>query len=196
MSTVSSKRYYTPQEYLELEERSDTKHEYWNGEIFAMSGVSLKHDRAAEDIRRLAGNHLVGAPCEVFSSDVRVKVSATGVYTYPDASIACDAEPEVIAGVQTLINPVLVVEVLSDSTEVIDRGKKLGQYIQIPSLREYLIVAQDEMRVDHLLRTNEENWRLTIHTQPHAVIRLECISFDLPLSEIYRRVKFPEDSVP
>jgi Uma2 family endonuclease len=191
VSTATSKRYYTPQEYLELEERSDTKHEYWNGEVFAMIGVTPEHDRIAEEIRRHLGNHLVGNRCEVFSSDVRVNVNQKNVYTYPDASVACDAEFDTIDGVKALTNPVIVVEVLSESTEVLDRGKKLGKYTLMPSLRQYVIVSQEEMRVDHIVRTDDGNWRLAIHTTADEVVHFKSTSFDLKLSAIYSRVEFP-----
>ena len=195
MSTApTSKRYYTPQEYLELERSSQNKYEYWHGEVFAMSGVTPEHDRIAEEIRRHLGNHLAGHRCEVFSSDMRVKMNETNVYTYPDASVACDAEFDTISGVKALTNPVIIVEVLSETTEAIDRGKKLGKYIHIPTLREYVIVSQDERRVDHLIRTDEDNWRLTVHTNADSTLRLESISFDLKLSDIYRRVTFPPAS--
>jgi Uma2 family endonuclease len=93
-----------------------------------------------------------------------------------------------------LTNPSVIFEVVSESTERIDRGRKLGQYIHIPSLREYLIIAQDEMRIDHLVRSPEDNWRLNIQTQPDATVHLESISFDIKLSDIYRRVQFPSPS--
>ena len=194
MSIASSKRYYTPEEYLELESRCETKHEYWHGEIFdivAMSGGSFNHGRIAGDIARLIQNFLEGKSCECFNCDVRVKVTTRGAYAYPDVSVTCaPLDKELIDGVETLGDPIAIVEVVSPTSETHDRGRKLKEYLQIGSLKEYLIVAQDEMRVDQLVRTRE-GWRLTICTEPHSVIHLESIAFDLKLSDIYRRVQFP-----
>jgi Uma2 family endonuclease len=194
MSTVASKRHYTPQEYLELEQRSETKHEYWNGEVLdivATSGGSFNHGRIAGDIARLIENFLEGKSCECFNSDVRVKVKTQSAYAYPDVSVACaPLDKQMIDGVETLGNPIAIVEVVSPTSESHDRGRKLKEYLQIESLKEYLIVAQNEMRVDQLVRI-PEGWRLTICTEPDSVIHLESISFDLRLADIYRRVTLP-----
>jgi Uma2 family endonuclease len=192
MSTVTTDRRYTVEEYLELEARSEERHEYWHGQLVAMAGGTLNHDRIAEDIRRLLGNQLVDSRhCEVFSGDVRVKADARSVYTYPDVTIACDAKQERIAGVETLVNPIVIFEVLSDSTEGRDHGKKLAQYMAIASLREYFLVSQVEVRIDHFVRI-EEGWRFRIHTETTDVIRLESLPLTLTLSDVYRRVEFPQ----
>ena len=193
MSTAfsSTKRYYSPAEYLAQEKQAGERHEYFRGEILLMAGSTPDHDRIAGTIQTIVDSFLLGNVCEVFTSNMRVKVGSNQGYTYPDVTVACHAEFEEIEGVKALTNPSAIFEVVSESTERIDRGRKLGQYVHIPSLREYLIVAQDEMRIDHLVRTPEDNWRLNIQTQPDAVIHLESISLDLKLSDIYRRVQLP-----
>ncbi len=177
-------------EYFEFDARRDQKYEYWNGELVALSGGSLNHSRIAGDIARVLENFLEGKPCETFNSDIRVMVNAAA-YAYPDVSIACPPlEFSKVEGVETLRNPVAIFEVLSPSSEVRDRGKKLKEYLQMESLLEYLLVSQEEMRVDHLVRNNA-GWSLNIYTQPDSTVPLEAIPFNLRLADIYRRVTFP-----
>jgi Uma2 family endonuclease len=139
MSTAANKR-YTPEEYLALERAAPFKSEYLGGEIFAMAGTSKEHVRIARNLIAALHDQLRNSPCEVFGSDLRVKVSRTGLYTYPDVTIACaDLEFE-DERVDTLLNPRVIFEILSDSTEAYVRGKKFHHYRQIPSLMEYVLV--------------------------------------------------------
>ena len=133
----------TPQEYLARERRATEKSEYYRGEIFAMAGASFEHSLIKDNLARESGNQLKDKPCRVITSDLRIKVNATGLYTYPDAVIVCDEPKFEDAQVDTLLNPRVIVEVLSDSTEKYDRGGKFAHYRQIPSLQEYVLVAQD-----------------------------------------------------
>jgi len=137
------KRKYTLDEYFELERSTNERFEYWNGEVFSMSGVSDQHDQIETNSVILIGNKLRGRPCRVFSSNMRIKVPSLPPYRYADVSALC-GEPifEKIGGVDTLTNPTLIVEVLSDSTEGYDRGDKFTHYKSIPSLGEYLLIAQ------------------------------------------------------
>jgi len=181
----------TPEEYLALERKAEYKSEYLNGFIFAMAGASREHDRIAVNV--IAGIHaqLRGRPCEVFSSDMRVKVSPTGLYTYPDTSVLCGEARFEDTEVDTLLNPSVIVEVLSESTEAYDRGKKFAHYQSLESLTDYVLIAQDEARVEHFVRQGEQ-WLLTVTSDLNAVLRLASIGCELPLREIYDRVKFPE----
>ncbi|HEX8921122.1 MAG TPA: Uma2 family endonuclease, partial [Pyrinomonadaceae bacterium] len=127
----------TPEEYLALERKSEIKHEYYAGEMFAMVGASKRHNLITTNIIRSLGNQLLERGCNVYASDMRVKVSATGKYTYPDIVVACEEEKFDDAENDTLLNPVVVIEVLSEFTEAYDRGKKFEQYQNIESLTDY-----------------------------------------------------------
>ena len=140
MSSLPKAR-FTPEEYLALERQAEYRSEFFHGEIFAMAGASREHNLIAGNVSRELGNQLKGRPCETYQSDMRVKVSDTGLYTYPDVVVACGELAFEDDEVDTLLNPTLLIEVLSESTESYDRGKKFGYYRTIQSLAEYLLVA-------------------------------------------------------
>ncbi len=150
---------YDFEDYLELEASSDIKHEFLDGNAWAMAGGSPRHAAIAIRVGRLLGQGLTGYRCEVFSSDLRIRIMETGLATYPDISVICDRiafDPEDRKG-HTATNPTLVVEVLSPSTEAYDRGEKLAHYKHIPSLREVVLIAHDEHKID-LWRRSDESW--------------------------------------
>jgi len=180
----------TPEEYLAFERASPTKHEYFAGEVFAMSGASRAHNLIAGNV--FAGLHgqLRGHPCEAYMGDMRVQVSETGLYTYPDVVVVCGEPQFEDAEVDTLLNPLLIVEVLSASTEAYDRGDKFEQYRLLPSLREYVLVSQDRPRVERFTRQEGETWLLQATAGLQATVTLSAIDCELPLSEIYERVVF------
>lgn len=179
----------TPEEYLAHEREVEYKSEYIAGQVVAMSGVSREHSLINSNLIRVLSSQLLDQPCEVHASDMRVKVSARGMYTYPDIAVVCgDAQYE-DDQVDTLLNPTLIVEVLSPSTEAYDRGAKFGYYRQLPSLQEYLLVAQDQMLVEHFVR-EEGGWLLTETRDPGAVVRLPSIGCEAQLAEIYRKIVF------
>ncbi len=182
----------TPQEYLARERRAEFKSEYYRGEMFAMAGASKEHCRAKDNLARVAGNQLVGGPCELYTSDMRVKVNATGLYTYPDIVIVCDKPQFEDADVDTLLNPRAVVEVLSDSTEKYDRGTKFNHYRRIASLLEYVLVAQDRPLIDRYVRQPDGTWVLTEFEGLGTTFEFASVSARVPLAEIYRGVEFPE----
>jgi Uma2 family endonuclease len=138
----------TYEEYLALERDSETKHEYVNGEIYAMAGGTPEHGRLAAKLASLVGNALAKRPCEAFSSDVRVRVEATGRSTYPDLSIVCSKIVPSAEDPDAITNPIVLVEVLSPSTEMDDRGNKWAHYRRIPSLECYVLVSQDERSIE------------------------------------------------
>ncbi len=140
---------YTPEEYLALERSSETKHEYFKGEIFAMGGASSRHVLIVTNLVIELGSQLKKGPCRVFSTDLRVRVDTSGLYTYPDVVVICDAPEFSDDQRDTLLNPVLIIEVLSDSTKDYDRGGKFEQYRTIKSFKEYLLVAQDRPHLEH-----------------------------------------------
>ncbi len=186
--SLQTKPKFTAQEYLDWERQQDTRHEYFDGEIFAMTGASRKHNLVCVNIAASLHAQLRGTPCEVYSNDMRVKVSETGMYTYPDIVAACDNPAFEDAAVDTLLNPVLIIEVLSGSTEPYDRGAKFLHYRTLPSLQDYLLVAQDDCRVEHYARQADNRWLLTEYQDPDDSIHLGSVACRLVLREMYERV--------
>lgn len=182
--------YISPQEYLRLERQSEHKSEYVNGQIFAMTGASRKHNLITTNISSSLHTQLKGRPCEVYAIDMRVKVRATGLYTYPDVAVAC-GEPEFEDDfVDTLLNPTLLVEVLSPSTERYDRIAKSSYYRTIESLAEHLLVAQDEIRVEQYSKQPNGEWSLFEYVTLDSTAQLHSINCTLVLSEVYDRINF------
>ncbi len=192
MSSAAVKTRYTPQEYLAFERKSPIKHEFCNGEMFAMAGASRKHSLITGNLFRVVSTQLLDRPCEVHMSDIRVLVSATGLYTYPDIVAVCDEPQFEDSEVDTLLNPNLIVEVLSPSTETYDRGKKFAHYRRLESLREYVMVAQDEVHVERYTRQGDE-WLLTELSRLEDTLRLESIGCTVAVREIYAKVQFAAD---
>jgi Uma2 family endonuclease len=187
------KPYTTAQEYLARERRAETKSEYRRGEVFAMAGASRKHSLIATNVAAELGQQLRERPCEVYQSDMRVRVSTTGLYTYPDVTVVC-GEPEFEdAEVDTLLNPRVLVEVLSATTADYDRGGKGLHYRQLPSLQEYLLVSQDRPLIEHYVRQGPDQWLLTEWRSLDDVVNLPSIDCRLPLTEIYSKVSFSDD---
>jgi Uma2 family endonuclease len=190
MSTAA-RRLLTPQEYLAKERAAEFRSEYLRGEMFAMAGASWEHTLVKDNLAGELRNQLKGGPCRALTSDMRVKVDATGLYTYPDIVIVCE-EPQFEDKVfDTLLNPRVVVEVLSDSTEKYDRGAKFGHYRHVPSLQEYVLVSQDRPLVERYVRQADESWLLTVFGDRAKTFELASVPVRIPLEEIYRGVKFP-----
>lgn len=178
----------TPQDYLAWERRQETRHEFLDGEIFVMTGASREHNLLCGNTFAALHAQLRGTPCEVYNNDMRVKVNETGIYTYPDIVAACTAPQFEDAEVDTLLNPVLIIEVLSDSTEQYDRGTEFRHYRNLPSLRDYLLVAQTECRVEHYARETGSRWLLTEYVGLDDTIELAAVGCRLLLREMYERV--------
>jgi len=198
MTQPQADRRCTPEEYLRRERDAQTRHEYYHGEVFAMSGGTFEHSRICANIIRELGNRLKGTPCGVQERNLRIRVPRTMLYTYPDASVLC-GEPQfdpLDAGRQTLTNPTLVVEVLSPSTESWDRGGKFDNYRLIDSLREYVLVRSESARVETFLRQPDGRWVFSVAAGLAAAARFHSIEVELPLAEIYRGVVLPEQEQP
>ncbi len=178
----------TAEEYLAIERRAQTKSEFLDGEMFAMSGASRRHGLVAGNCFAVLHRQLRGRPCETFAGDLRVRVSATGLYTYPDVVVVCGEAQFADAELDTLLNPTVVIEVLSKSTADYDRGTKFAHYRSLPSLQEYLVFAQDEALVEHHTRQQDGRWLLAEVRDPAAVLELAAIGCRLPLTEVYERV--------
>jgi Uma2 family endonuclease len=179
----------TPEEYLAIERGSEIKHEYFAGEMFAMVGASKRHNLIAANVIRVLGNQLLNRPCNVYPSDMRVKASATGKYTYPDVVVACEEEKFDDAEKDTLLNPVVVIEILSESTEAYDRGKKFEHYQTIESLTEYLLVAQDPYRVEQYVRQSNREWKYSEYHDTEDVVKINVIGCELALGDVYAKVE-------
>ena len=187
MSTLAN-RSLSPEEYLAIERKAEDKSEYYHGEMFAMSGVSRKHDRINVQLTFLIAQHLRGKQCEAFTANMRVLATASGLYTYPDLSVACEEPQFADAQVDTLTNPALLVEILSPSTEDYDRGKKAKLYRAIPSLQELLLIAQDSYEVELYRRQADGSWSLMEAKGLEAGIALTSIGYTLLLRELYEKV--------
>ncbi|HET6229413.1 MAG TPA: Uma2 family endonuclease [Longimicrobiaceae bacterium] len=194
MSSLAQRR-YTPEEYLALERAStDGKHEYVNGHIFAMSGASESHIVIAGNIFGLLRLDVRKRGCAAYANEMRVQVNTTGMYTYPDVVAVCGPAEWADAYVDTLVNPVLIVEVLSDSTEKYDRGEKFAHYRRLESLREYVLVSQTTMRVERFVRDGD-HWRFDAVEDPEGTLALESVGCSLAVRDIYQFVSFPADGL-
>lgn len=183
-------QYITPEEYLEIERKAACKSEYFNGHIFAMEGASPTHTYIVANVVTAINIQLRGNPCRVFPTDLRVRIPATGLYSYPDVSIAYE---EQYADNQrdTLLNPRVIIEVLSPSTEAFDRGDKFAHYRTLESLTDYVLIAQDRPRIEHYARQPDNRWLYTAITEPHETITLASVGCTLLLSEVYDKITFP-----
>jgi Uma2 family endonuclease len=184
--------YYTVEEYLAFERAAETKHEYVSGRIVAMAGATRAHNLITGNVARRLGNQLEGTPCETYSNDMRVRTTPSE-YTYPDVVVVCGEphfEDEVL---DTLLNPTVIVEVLSASTKRRDRFDKFGAYRAIPSLRELLLISQDTVHVEHHVRTPGNEWVLHDVTERDKTVRLDSLGADLQVAHIYERVTFPPE---
>jgi Uma2 family endonuclease len=191
MSTVA-KTPLSSGEYLARERASAIRSEFYRGEMFAMSGASWEHTLIKDNLAREAGNRLKEGPCRVVTSDLRVKVDASGLYTYPDIIIVCDPPQFEDQVMDTLLNPRVIVEVLSDSTEKYDRGFKFANYRQLPSLQEYVLVAQDRPLVERYVRQDDATWVLTVFSDLAQPFAFASVGVQIPLADVYRGVRFPE----
>ena len=195
--TALPKRFFTPQEYLELEVKADYKSQYVAGEIFAMSGAQSPHVYIGVNLIAQLHNRLRGKACRVFSSDMRVKVERSDMYTYPDASVLCGKpEFDFSSKPESLLNPQVIFEVLSPGTELFDRGDKFARYRKIESLTDYVLVGSELMRVEHFVRQEGGAWIMTEYDRPEHRVPLRSLDCELPLEEIYYQVTLPSDDAP
>ena len=187
MSSLAAETHITPEEYLALERKATLKSEYLNGEIRVMPKVNFAHNLITVDIGTELNIQSRGRDWEVYMSNMRVRTGAKGAYFYPDVVVFC-GDPQFEDNVfDTLLNPILVVEVLSPSTEVYDKGEKFRHYQEFASLQEYILVSQDRVRVEQY-RLLETQWVHTEFRAPEDVLPLASIGCELPLRDIYRRV--------
>lgn len=184
MSATVEPRRVTYAEYRDGERAAEVKHEYLRGEIFAMTGGTPQHSALAARITALLTRELAGRPCRVFNSDLRVRIEATDLATYPDVSVVCDRLQTARDDDLAIINPSLLVEVLSDSTEAYDRGQKAAHYRRIPSLRAYLLVSQHEPRLELQTRRDDGTWILR-EADAGQTLLIEPLGVTLAVDEVY-----------
>lgn len=183
-------RLLTPAEYLILERQGGRKHEYVAGELFAMVGASFRHNLIQTNIVASLYGQLRDRACTVLPSDMRVKIEQLGIYTYPDVTVVCD-EPRLEDNeLDTLLNPAVIVEILSPSTERYDRGRKFQRYRLIPAFREYVLVAQESYTIDHAIRQPDDTWNLSTTDRLDSAITLPAIGCTLALADVYRKITF------
>ena len=191
MSSAAAKTHFTLEEYFALERTSPIRHEYYNGSIFAMAGASREHNLIALNLGGELRTNLRGRPCETYVSHMRILIVRTGLYTYPDVVVVCGERQLQKDEMDTLLNPTVLFEVLSPTTEAYDRGKRSAHYRRLESLREYVLVAQDEIHVERYTRQGDE-WLLTELSDIEDELRLPSIDCTVALREIYARLEFPE----
>lgn len=179
----------TAEDYLAIERSAEFKSEFYDGETFAMSGASRSHNTIVLNVGSEIRQQLKPRPCRAFVSDMRVKVDPTGLYTYPDLIVVCDKEQFDDTHFDTLLNPTLIIEVLSDSTEAYDRGRKFEHYRTLESLTEYVLIAQNRPHIESYRRQANHEWLLTECTGLEGVFRLQSIDCTLALAEIYDKVE-------
>ena len=192
MMSALPKPKYTLEEYLELDRNSEERLEYWDGEIFSMSGVSDQHDQIESNLHISLSLRLAGRGCRVFLANMRIKVPSMPPYRYGDGSALCGKPQfEKIGGVDVLTNPSLIIEVLSDSTQAYDRGDKFSNYKSIPTLGEYLLIAQHRPHVSQFLRQTDGSWLNLEFNALDEVLKVVTLECELKLTEIYQNVTFP-----
>jgi Uma2 family endonuclease len=184
---ATGKRRLSFAEYIAIEERSEVRHEYLDGEIYAMSGGSIAHAELAMRIGAELSRQL-GDRCRVFGSDLRIRVQETGLATYPDVTVVCGPPERDPEHRHTVVNPIVLVEVLSASTERYDRDEKLAHYRRIASLQAYLLVSQEEPRIEVLRRNQDGTWTLS-EARPPGAVAIEAIGCRLDVADVYRGVE-------
>jgi Uma2 family endonuclease len=189
------KQKFTPEEYLELERKAEFKSEYLDGQIYAMVGASPAHCVITPNLTSELVPQLRGTPCQVFSSDMKVRTSYKGLYSYPDLSVVC-GEPIFHDDKQEVItNPKVIFEILSPSTEAFDRGAKFLRYQLIDTFTDYVLIAQDEARVEHFIRQQDGGWLLYIVRGLESKFSISSIDCTISLAGLYDRIKFPEETL-
>jgi Uma2 family endonuclease len=180
----------TEEQYLAIERAAEFKSEFLDGEMFAMSGASTQHNRLHQNLSGELWFRLRGTGCEAFLSDMRVKVGQSGMYTYPDISVVC-GKPLLADDYQdSLLNPIVLFEILSPSTEKYDRGLKFQNYRTIESLKDYLLVDQTKIRIEHYTRQAGNLWTLRDYQHVDEELKIDSIGVSIPLNGIYERVEF------
>ncbi len=191
MTTAAPKRVLTVAEYLAAEHSADAKHVLWDGETFAMAGASRTHNRLVAALLRELGNRLLNGPCAPFASDQRVRLGSLQRYVYPDVSVVCGAVETDPLDAETILNPCLLIEVLSSSTEAFDRGDKFRAYRELASLTDYLLVTQHARRIEHYTRQADGSWLLRSY-DAGATLPIASLGLTLEVDAVYMGIELAE----
>ena len=183
-------KYLTPEEYLALEEAAEFKSEYYQGEIFNMAGASTNHNRIIRNVLSKMHPVLMNTKCEAFMNDIRVWIASKELFTYPDILVVCNKLEYYPDRNDTITNPKIIIEVLSESTENYDRGKKFLFYRSIPTFREYILIDQYSVHIEQFYIGTDGNWILKEYDDLNAVLKLTQIDFQIPFADIYSQVEF------
>ncbi|MGE3540525.1 MAG: Uma2 family endonuclease [Candidatus Tectimicrobiota bacterium] len=187
--SVQRQPYLTPEEYLALERTAEYKSEYFAGELFAMAGASERHVSIVANLMYMLVGQLKGRSCKAYANDLRLQVRPTGLYTYPDVLVVCGTPRFADEQQDTLLNPVVLMEVLSESTEAYDRGKKFDHYRALPSVSDYLLISQDQHKIEHFVRQPDNRWLFAAYTTLDDVVEIPSIACALPLRDVYDKVE-------
>ncbi len=183
------KQKYTIEEYLEMEELATEKHEYYQGEIFAMSGAKHQHNIVKKNVYSSLLSKLKGKPCQPWDSDSRVHIQKNTLFTYPDISVVC-GDPEFLNNDEwNLLNPTVIIEVLSPSTKNYDRGDKFNLYRDIPSLKEYILVEPEKISIEAFYINQNGQWELKEYKNLTDILEIKAIQFSMPLTDVYEGTK-------
>jgi Uma2 family endonuclease len=185
------KTFFTETEYLALERAADYRSEYYRGEIFAMAGASNEHNLIVNNLNFHLFTHLRGRGCRMYTFEMRLRINATRLYTYPDAMIVCGKSLYADDHVDTIVNPLVIVEVLSDSTESYDKGKKFDHYRQVPTVQEYILISQEIPQIERRVRVSATEWRLHVYDGLESVLPLDPIETSITLAQVYLDIEFP-----
>jgi Uma2 family endonuclease len=188
--SAQQQQYLTEAEYLAFERASPTKHEYYRGHVYAMTGASERHNLITANVIAALHSQLRQKPCRVYPSDLRVKAQKTGLFTYPDILVVCGKPEFTDDAIDTLLNPVVIIEVLSPSTEAYDRGMKFQNYRTIETLYDYVLIAQDAPYVEHYTRQQPGQWVLSEYVRSVDILNLPSIDCTLALADVYEHVAF------
>src|SRR5215213_1009600 len=190
MSLPRALAIFTAEQYLDLERHSEIRHEFLDGTVYAMSGASRAHSAICFNLAVIIGSQLRGTPCQGFSPDMKVRAGDASLYAYPDLAVVCGEPLLHDDHGDVLLNPVVIFEVLSRSTETYDRGEKFERYKTIETLTDYVLVSQDRARLEHFSRQPDGAWSLASLSAPDASPDLASINCRLPLAEVYDRIEF------
>jgi Uma2 family endonuclease len=187
------KPFLTPEEYLALERQAETKSEYWQGETYALAGASRQPNLVAANLTAALNLQLRSRPCEVYVSDMRVKVARADHYSYPDVAVVCGQAEFEDRSEDTLLNPTVLIEVLSPSTEAYDRGTKFEFYRMLESLSDYLLISQSKPTIEHFTRQPDDRWLMGTYKGLEAVAPILSIGCELRLADVYDKVTWPAE---
>jgi Uma2 family endonuclease len=192
MSAIPASKYISIEDYVVAEEVALEKHEYYKGEVFAMAGAGIAHNRIVRNATTEIDNFLKGKTCEILPSDFRIYIEANSLFTYPDLTIFCEPIKTYKNRTDTATNPVVIIEVLSKSTQDYDRGSKFKLYRDLSSLKEYILISSTEVLVEKYKKQADNQWQFTAYNEGVESFAIEAIGLDIEVNTLYRGVKFEE----